>query len=95
MVTTINLVGGFGDWLQGDSKTLFRGFEDDSLRYKLIGREDQRQVVRGGTKEAPSENVTYAYYKEGILLSLTVRQTEEKKVESAREMVLMFPPRAR
>ncbi len=95
LVTTINLVGGFGEWLQGDTKILFRGFEDDSLRYKLIGREDQRQVVRGGTKEAPSENVMYSYFKEGILLSLTVRQTGEKKMESAREMVLMFPPRAR
>ncbi len=48
MVTTINLVGGFGEWLQGDSRTLFRGFEDDSLRYKLIGREDQRQELLVG-----------------------------------------------
>ncbi|MGD0266474.1 MAG: hypothetical protein ABSD47_16200, partial [Candidatus Methylomirabilota bacterium] len=53
LVTAINLVGGFGEWLPGDTQLLFRAFEDDSLRYKLLGREDQREVVKGGTTEAP------------------------------------------
>jgi hypothetical protein len=96
LVTTINIVGGFGDWLQGDTRLLFRGFEDDSLRYKLLGREDQRQVLRGGTKESPTENVTYAYFKEGILLSLSLKRMDDaKKIEAVREMVFLFPPRAR
>lgn len=97
MVTSINLLNAFGDWLVGDTKLLFRGFQNDSLRYKLIGREDNREMGRGGTKEEPAGSVAYAYYKEGIVLSLFERQTgeKEKKVEAARQMVLMFPARTR
>lgn len=95
-VTAINLVGGFGEWLQGDTRLLFRAFEDDSLRYKLLGREDQRDATRGGTKEAPTADVTYAYFKEGILLHYSVRRSGGgKQVETHREMVLIYPPRAR
>ncbi len=68
MVTAINLIGGFSEWLQGDTRLLFRAFEDDSLRYKLLGREDQREAIAGGTKEAPTADVSYAYFKEGLLL---------------------------
>ena len=35
-------------------------FEDDLLQYKLLGREDQHEVVRGGTTEAPTGDVPYA-----------------------------------
>ncbi|MFA5026646.1 MAG: hypothetical protein WC713_02125 [Candidatus Methylomirabilota bacterium] len=95
-VTTINLVGGFGEWLQGDTRLLFRAFEDDSLRHKLLGREDAREVVRGGTKEAPAVDITYAYFKEGILLHSSMKQTaDSKQVEARREMVLLFPARSR
>lgn len=95
-VTAINLVGGFGEWLQGDTRLLFRAFEDDSLRYKLLGREDQREAVRGGTTEAPSVDVTYAYFKEGILLHSSMKRSANgKQVETQREMVLIYPARAR
>jgi hypothetical protein len=95
-VTAINLVGGFGEWLQGDTRLLFRAFEDDSLRYKLLGREDQREAVRGGTNEAPTVDVTYAYFKEGILLHYAVRRSSGgKQVETQREIVLIYPPKAR
>jgi len=95
-VTAINLVGGFGEWLQGDTRLLFRAFEDDSLRYKLLGREDQRDATRGGTNEAPTADVTYAYFKEGILLHYAVRRSSGgKQVETQREMVLIYPPKAR
>jgi len=95
-VTTINLVGGFGEWLQGDTRLLFRAFEDDSLRHKLLGREDAREVVRGGTKEAPAVDITYAYFKEGILLHSSMKQlADSKQVEARREMVLLFPARSR
>jgi len=95
-VTTINLVGGFGEWLQGDTRLLFRAFEDDSLRHKLLGREDAREVVRGGTKEAPAVDITYAYYKEGILLHTSMKQTaDSKQVEARRELVLLYPARVR
>jgi hypothetical protein len=96
LVTTINLVGGFGEWLQGDTRLLFRAFEDDSLRHRFLGREDQREVVRGGTKEAPTMDVTYAYYKEGLLLHSSMRQSPDgKQVEVRRELVLLFPARTR
>ena len=95
-VTAINLVGGFGEWLQGDTRLLFRAFEDDSLRYKLLGREDQRDATRGGTNEAPTADVTYAYFKEGILLHYAVRRSSGgKQVEIQREIVLIYPPKAR
>lgn len=95
-VTTINLVGGFGDWLQGETKALFRAFEDDSLRHKLLGREDARDTVRGGTTEAPTLDVTYAYFKEGILLHYSARKpADSTQAEAAREMVLIYPARAR
>jgi hypothetical protein len=95
-VTTINLVGGFGDWLQGDTKVLFRAFEDDSLRHKLVGREDTREVVRGGTKEAPTVDMTYAYFKEGLLLHYSMKASADgKQVETTRELVMIYPARAR
>jgi len=95
-VTTLNLVGGFGEWLQGDTKLLFRAFEDDSLRHKLLGREDGRQTVQGGTKESPVVNVTYAYYKEGLLLSLAAKRSADgKQTETTRELVLIYPARSR
>lgn len=95
-VTAINLFGGFSEWMQGDTRLLFRAFEDDSLRHKLLGREDQREVVRGGTKEAPTVNVTYAYFKEGILLHYAVgRSADGKQVETLREMVLIYPAKPR
>ena len=95
-VTAINLVGGFGEWLQGDTRLLFQAFEDDSLRHKLLGREDQREAVRGGTTETPSVDVTYAYFKEGILLHCAVkRSTDANQAETLREMVLICPTRAR
>ena len=78
-VTTIYLVGGFGDWLQEDTKALFRAFEDDSLLHKLVGREDTREVVRGGTKEAPTVDMTYAYFKEGILLHYSLAASSDGK----------------
>jgi hypothetical protein len=53
LVTANNLVGGFGEWLPGDTQLLFRAFEEDSLRYKLLGREDQREVVKGGRPRRP------------------------------------------
>ncbi len=95
-VTAINLIGGFSEWLQGDTRLLFRAFEDDSLRYKLLGREDQREAITGGTKEAPTADVSYAYFKEGILLHYSVRRSADgKQAETLREMVLIYPARAR
>lgn len=95
-VTAINVVGGFGEWLQGDTRLLFRAFDDDSLRYKLLGREDQREAVRGGTNEAPTVDVTYAYFKEGILLHYSVKRSADgKQFETQREMVLIYPAKAR
>jgi hypothetical protein len=95
-VTAINLVGGFGDWLQGDTRLLFRTFEDDSLRYKLLGREDQRDAVRGGTNEAPSVDLTYAYFKEGILLHYAIKRSADgKQAETLREIVLIYSAKAR
>ena len=95
LVTAINLLWGFGEWLQGDTQLLFRAFEDDSLRYKLLGREDQ-QVVKGGTKEAPAVDMSYSYFKEGILLHLGIKRSADgKQIESLREMVLVFPAKPR
>jgi hypothetical protein len=95
-VTAINLVGGFGEWLQGDTRLLFRAFDDDSLRYKLLGREDQREAVRGGTNEAPTVDVTYAYFKEGILLHYSLKRSADgKQLETQREIVLIYPAKAR
>ena len=95
-VTTINLVGGFGEWLQGDTKTLFKAFEDDSLRHKLVGREDGREAARAGTKEAPTVDITYAYFKEGLLFHYALRGSADgKQVETAREIVLIYPARSR
>ncbi len=96
MVTAINLIGGFSEWLQGDTRLLFRAFEDDSLRYKLLGREDQREAIAGGTKEAPTADVSYAYFKEGLLLHYSLKRSAEgKQAETLREMVLIYPARAR
>ena len=95
-VTTINLVNTFGEWLQGDTKLLFKAFEDDSLRHKFLGREDNREVVRGGTKEAPAEDVIYNYFKEGIILhSGAKRSADGKQTERLREMLLIYPARVR
>ncbi len=95
-VTAINLIGGFSEWLQGDTRILFRAFEDDSLRHKLLGREDQREAVAAGTKEVPTADVTYAYFREGILLHYSVRRSADgKQAETLREMVLIYPARAR
>ena len=95
-VTTISLVNTFGEWLQGDTKLLFRAFEDDSLRHKFLGREDNREIVRGGTKEAPAEDVIYNYFKEGIILhSGAKRSADGKQVERVREMLLIYPARVR
>jgi hypothetical protein len=96
MVTAINLIGGFSEWLQGDTRLLFRAFEDDSLRYKLLGREDQREAIAGGTKEAPIADVSYAYFKEGLLLHYSLKRSADgKQAETLREMVLIFPAKAR
>lgn len=96
MVTAINLIGGFSEWLQGDTRLLFRAFEDDSLRYKLLGREDQREAIAGGTKEAPTADVSYAYFKEGLLLHYSLKRSADgKQAETLREMVLIFPAKAR
>jgi hypothetical protein len=96
MVTAINLIGGFSEWLQGDTRLLFRAFEDDSLRYKLLGREDQREAIAGGTKEAPTADVSYAYFKEGLLLHYSLKRSADgKQAEVLREMVLIFPAKAR
>jgi len=95
-ITAINLIGGFSEWLQGDAGLLLRAFEDDSLRYKLLGREDQREAIRGGTNEAPTADVTYGYFKEGILLHYSVKRSADgKQLETLREMVLIYPARAR
>jgi hypothetical protein len=95
-VTTINLVNTFGDWLQGDTKLLFKAYEDDSLRHKLLGREDHRDFVQGGTKETPTVDVTFSYFKEGIILhSGAKRSADGKQVESLREMILIYPARVR
>ena len=95
-VTTINLVNNFGEWLQGDTKLLFKAYEDDSLRHKLLGREDHRDFVQGGTKETPTVDVTFSYFKEGIILhSGAKRSADGKQVESLREMILIYPARAR
>jgi hypothetical protein len=96
LVTAINLVGGFGEWLQGDTRLLFRAFEDDSLRYKLLGKEDQREAVRGGTNEAPTADVTYAYFKEGILMHYSVKRSSDgMQLETQREMALIYPAKPR
>jgi hypothetical protein len=96
LITAINLIGGFSEWLQGDARLLLRAFEDDSLRHKLLGREDQREAVRGGTNEAPTADVTYGYFKEGILLHFSVKRSADgKQLETLREMVLIYPARAR
>ena len=96
LVTTINLVGGFGDWLQGDTRLLFRAFEDDSIRHKLLGHEDTRDVVRGGTKEAPTVDMTYAYFKEGLILHYSMKVSADgKQAETSRELVMIYPARAR
>jgi hypothetical protein len=95
-VTAINMIGGFGEWLQGDTRLLFRAFEDDSLRYKLLGREDQREVVKSGTNEAPAADMSFAYFKEGILLHFGIKRSADgKQIESLREMVLVFPAKPR
>lgn len=95
-VTTISLVNTFGEWLQGDTKLLFRAFEDDSLRHKFLGREDNREIVRGGTKEAPAEDVIYNYFKEGIILhSGAKRSADGKQMERVREMILIYPAKVR
>jgi hypothetical protein len=95
-VTTISVINTFGEWLQGDTKLLFRAFEDDSLRHKFLGREDNREVVRGGTKEAPAEDMIYNYFKEGIILhSGAKRSADGKQVERVREMLLIYPARVR
>ena len=95
-VTTINLVNNFGEWLQGDTKLLFKAYEDDSLRHKLLGREDHRDFVQGGTKETPTVDVTFSYFKEGIILhSGAKRSADGKQVESLREMILIYPARTR
>jgi hypothetical protein len=95
-VTAINLIGGVSEWLQGDTRLLFRAFEDDSVRHKLLGREDQREAIAGGTKEAPTADVSYAYFKEGILLHYSVKRSADgKQAEALREMVLIYPARAR
>jgi hypothetical protein len=95
-VTTISVLNSFGEWLQGDTKLLFRAFEDDSLRHKFLGREDNREVARGGTKEAPAEDVIYNYFKEGIILhSGAKRSADGGLVERVREMLLIYPARVR
>ena len=95
-VTTISLVNTFGEWLQGDTKLLFKAFEDDSLRHKILGREDNREIVRGGTKDAPAEDVIYNYFKEGIILhSGAKRSADGKQMERVREILLIYPARAR
>jgi len=95
-VTTISLVNTFGEWLQGNTKLLFRAFEDDSLRHKFLGREDNREIVRGGTKEAPAEDVIYNYFKEGIILHSGAKiSADGKQAERVREMLLIYPARAR
>jgi hypothetical protein len=96
LVTAINLVGGFGEWLQGDTRLLFRTFEDDSLRYKLLGREDRHEVVKGGTNEAPAVDMSYSYFKEGILLHYGIKRSADgKQIDFLREMVLIFPAKPR
>ncbi len=96
VVTTINMLNEFSERLQGDTRFLFRAFEDDSLRYKLLGREDQREAISGGTKEAPAAEFTYAYFKEGILLHYSVKRSSDgKQAETLREMVLVYPPKSR
>jgi len=94
-VTAINMVGGFGEWLQGDTRLLFRAFEDDSLRYKLLGKEDQREIVRGGTNEAPAVDMSFAYFKEGVLLHYGAKRSTDGKQIEIREMVLVFPAKPR
>lgn len=95
-VTTISVINTFGEWLQGDTKLLFRAFEDDSLRHKFLGREDNREVVRGGTKEAPAEDIIYNYFKEGVILhSGAKRSADGKQMERVREMLLIYPARVR
>jgi len=95
-VTAINMIGGFGEWLQGDARLLFRAFEDDSLRYKLLGREDQREVVKSGTNEAPAVDMSFAYFKEGMLLHYGIKRSADgKQIESLREIVLVFPAKPR
>lgn len=96
LVTGISIVGGFGEWLQGDSQLLFRAFEDDSLRYRFLGREDQRETLQGGTKESPTVTVTYAYFKEGLLLVYAAKQSADgKQVQTQREMMLIYPAKSR
>ena len=95
-VTTISLLNTFGEWLQGDTKLLFKAFKDDSLRHKFLGREDNREVLRGGTKEAPAEDVFYSYFKEGIILHSGAKLSADgKQMERVQEMLLIYPARAR
>ena len=95
-VTAINIVNNFGEWLQGDTKLLFKAFEDDSIRYKLLGREDNREIVHGGTKEAPVEDVIYSYFKEGIVLhAMAKKSADGKQMERVREMILIYPAKVR
>ena len=75
---------------------LFKAFEDDSLRHKFLGREDNREIVRGGTKEAPAEDVIYNYFKEGIILHSGAKiSADGKQAERVREMLLIYPARVR
>ena len=78
-VTAINLVGAFAEWLREDTQLLFRAFEDRSVRHKLLGREDHRETVRGGTSEAPTVDVTYAYFKEGVPPALCCQALGRRK----------------
>jgi hypothetical protein len=95
-VTAVNIVNNFGEWLQGDTKLLFKAFEDDSIRFKLLGREDNREVVHAGTKEAPAEDVIYSYFKEGIVLhSMAKKSADGRQVERVREMILIYPAKVR
>jgi len=95
-VTAINMLGGFGEWLQGDTRVLFRAFEDDSLRFRFLGREDNREIVKSGTNEAPGVDMSFAYFKEGILLHYAIKRSADgKQFETQREMVLVFPAKPR
>ena len=95
-VTRISVLNSFGEWLQGDTRLLFKAFEDDSLRHKILGREDNREIMRGGTKEAPAEDVFYNYFKEGIVLHSGAKLSADgKQVERVREMILIYPAKVR
>ncbi len=63
---------------------------------KFLGREDQREVVKGGTNEAPAVDMSYSYFKEGILLHFGIKRSADgKQVDGLREMVLVFPAKPR